>query len=178
MTTALASMRCSPAWLASLAAIALAIAFGVALAFGPARGTAAPVVAYTLLDGSQHSSADWRGKVVLVNFWATTCASCVREMAQIAALHDRFKARGFETVAVSMRYDAPAAVAHYAATRKLPFGVAIDNTGTIAQSFGDVEATPTTFLIDQRGRIAERIVGAPDFATLGAQIEKLLAAPA
>lgn len=175
---ALASLKSSRALLASLAAVALAIAVGVAVAFGPARGAAAPVVAYTLLDGTQHSSADWRGKVVLVNFWATTCATCVREMAQIAALHDRFKARGFETVAVSMHYDAPASVAHYASTRQLPFGVVIDNTGAIAQSFGNVDATPTTFLIDQRGRIVARVVGAPDFAALGAQIENLLAAPA
>lgn len=178
MTTAFARMKSSRAALASLAAVALAIAVGVAVAFGPARSAAAPVVAYTLLDGTQHSSADWRGKVVLVNFWATTCTTCVREMAQIAALHDRFKSRGFDTVAVSMRYDAPASVAHYAATRRLPFGVAIDNTGAIAQGFGDVDATPTTYLIDKRGRIAARIVGAPDFAQLDAQIADLLAAPA
>ena len=178
MTTAFARMKSSRALLASLAAVAFAIATGVVVAFGPVRGTTAPVVAYTLLDGTQHSSADWRGKVVLVNFWATTCTTCVREMAQIAALHERYKARGFETVAVSMRYDAPASVAHYASTRRLPFGVAIDNTGAIAQGFGDVDATPTTFLIDQRGRIVARVVGTPDFAKLDAQIENLLAAPA
>lgn len=164
--------------LAALAAGAIAIAFGAGVLIGPARSETAPAVAYTLLDGAQHSSDQWRGKVVLVNFWATTCTSCVREMAQIAALHDRFKARGFDTVAVSMRYDAPAAVVDYAQTRRLPFGVAIDNTGAIARSFGDVEVTPTTFVIDKRGRIAERIVGTPDFAALGARIERLLAAPA
>lgn len=178
MTAALARIKSSRAAIASLAAVAVAVALGVGAAFGTARGTPAPVVAYTLLDGTQHSSADWRGKVVLVNFWATTCTTCVREMAQIAALHDKFKARGYDTVAVSMQYDAPASVAHYATTRRLPFGIAIDNTGAITQGFGDVEATPTTFLIDKRGRIAARFVGAPDFAQLDAQIADLLAAPA
>ncbi|HRP28398.1 MAG TPA: TlpA disulfide reductase family protein [Burkholderiaceae bacterium] len=178
MTTALARIKSSRAAIASLAAIAVAVALGVGAAFGTARGTPAPVVAYTLLDGTQHSSADWRGKVVLVNFWATTCASCVHEMPQIAALHEQFKARGFETIAVSMRYDAPASVVHFATTRRLPFGVAIDNTGAIAQGFGDVEATPTTFLVDKRGRIVDRFVGTPDFAALGERIESLLAAPA
>ena len=178
MTIVFAKLKSSRALLASLAALGFAIAIGVVVAFGPARSTTAPVVAYTLLDGTQHSSADWRGKVVLVNFWATTCATCVREMAEIAALHERYKARGFETVAVSMRYDAPASVAHYASTRRLPFGVAIDNTGAIAEGFGDVEATPTTVFIDQRGRIVARVVGTPDFAALGGQIEDLLAAPA
>jgi peroxiredoxin len=99
-------------------------------------------------------------------------------MPQLAALHDNFKARGFDTLAVSMRYDPPSAVVDFAQTRQLPFGVAIDNTGAIAQGFGDVQVTPTTLLIDKRGDIALRIVGTPDFAALNAQIERLLAAPA
>lgn len=175
MSPALPEKKSSRTLLAALAAIV--IAFGVATVLGSARNDTAPAVAYTLLDGTQHSSAQWRGKVVLVNFWATTCTSCVREMPQIAALHDKFKARGFETVAVSMSYDAPASVAHYVETRGLAFGVAIDNTGAIAQSFGDVEATPTTFVVDKHGKIVERIVGTPDFAALSARIESLLAAP-
>lgn len=178
MKTASTRIRLSRALLVLLVATAAAIALGVATLLAPQRGAPSPVVAYTLLDGTQHSSADWRGKVVLVNFWATTCASCVHEMPQIAALHDRFKGRGLETVAVSMRYDAPASVVHYATTRRLPFGVAIDNTGAIAQGFGDVEATPTTFLVDKRGRVVDRFVGTPDFAALGERIESLLAAPA
>lgn len=178
MKTASTRIRLSRTLLVLLVASAAAIALGVATLLAPQRSAPAPVVTYTLLDGTQHSSADWRGKVVLVNFWATTCASCVHEMPQIAALHARFKPLGLETVAVSMRYDAPASVVHYATTRRLPFGVAIDNTGAIAQGFGDVEATPTTFLIDKRGRIVDRFVGTPDFAALGERIERLLAAPA
>jgi thiol-disulfide isomerase/thioredoxin len=69
------------------------------------------------------------GKVMLVNFWATSCATCVKEMPQIVATHDKFKARGLDTLAVAMSYDPPAFVAKFAETRKLPFGVAIDNTG-------------------------------------------------
>ncbi len=178
MSLALPKLKSSRTLLAALAAIAIVIALGVTAAVIPARSETAPTVAYTLLDGTQHNSARWRGKVVLVNFWATTCTSCVREMPQIAALHDKFKARGFEAIAVSMSYDAPASVVNYAETRQLPFGVAIDNTGAIARSFGEVQATPTTFVIDKRGQIAERIVGTPDFAALSARIESLLAAPA
>lgn len=171
-------MESSRTLFAALAAIVITATFGVAMVLAPERDEAAPAVAYTLLDGTQHNSAQWRGKVVLVNFWATTCTNCVREMPQIAALHDKFKARGFETIAVSMSYDAPASVVNYAETRKLAFGVAIDNTGAIAGSFGNVQATPTTFVIDKRGKIAERIVGTPDFAALSTRIESLLAAPA
>ena len=136
----------------------------------------APDVRYTLLDGRQAELKALRGKVVLVNFWATSCTTCVKEMPQFVNLHKQFKSAGFETLAVAMRYDAPAAVADYAETRGLPFPVVIDNTGAIARGFGDVPGTPTTFVVDQRGRIVERIVGEPDFVALSSLIERLLKA--
>jgi peroxiredoxin len=136
---------------------------------------AAPAVTYTLLDGRSASSASWPGKVMLVNFWATSCAVCVREMPQLAALHQRLAARGYDTLAVAMAYDPPAHVANFVATRSLPFGVAIDNTGVIARAFGDVRETPTSVLVDKQGRIVRRYVGAPDFDALRALVEQLLA---
>lgn len=139
------------------------------------RGTL-PQVDYTLLDGQRTNTAALRGRVVFVNFWATSCAVCVAEMPKIIALHEKFKARGFETLAVAMQYDAPARVADYAESRRLPFGVAIDNTGAIARAFGDVKATPTSFLADRQGVIVRRWVGAPDFAALQQRIDALLTA--
>jgi len=134
----------------------------------------APEVSYVLLNGEKASSQQWAGKVMLVNFWATSCATCVKEMPQVVATHQKFKARGFDTLAVAMSYDPPAFVARYAETRGLPFGVAIDNTGTVAQAFGPVQMTPTTFLINKRGEIVKRFVGEPDFAALHGLIEQLL----
>jgi peroxiredoxin len=134
----------------------------------------APDVGYTLLDGAKSSLKAQQGKVVLVNFWATSCTTCMHEMPQIVSTHEKFKARGFETLAVAMSYDPPAYVAHYAESRKLPFGVAIDNTGAVAQAFGDVRLTPTTFIVDKRGGIVKRFVGEPDFAALHGLIEDLL----
>jgi peroxiredoxin len=136
----------------------------------------APQFSYTLLDGRKANSSDLRGKVVLINFWATSCTTCVAEMPQIVTTYERFKARGFETLAVAMSYDPPAFVANFAETRKLPFGVVIDNTGVIAGGFGDVRLTPTTFVLDKRGVIVKRYVGAPDFAALHQQIDQLLLA--
>jgi peroxiredoxin len=154
----------------------LAIGVGAYLSFegtGP-RGPA-PEVTYTLLDGTKSDTTQLRGKVVLMNFWATTCAVCVQEMPQIVATHEKFKARGYETLAVAMSYDPPASVVRYAESRRLPFGVAIDNTGVIAQRFGNVGATPTTFVINRRGEIVQRYVGAPDFAALHRLVDTLLA---
>jgi peroxiredoxin len=156
--------------------VALAIAAGAAtLAYQALNAPQpAPAVSYTLLDGSMRSTEQLRGKVVLVNFWATSCTTCVHEMPQIAATHEKFKQRGFDTLAVAMSYDPPAYVANFAETRKLPFGVAIDNTGEIAKRFDSVRGTPTTFVINKRGEIVKRYVGEPDFAALHRLIESLL----
>jgi len=136
---------------------------------------ATPAVSYTLLDGSKTSIEARRGKVLLVNFWATSCASCVAEMPQFVATHQKFKGRGYETVAIAMDYDQPAYVSRFAQSRALPFGVAFDKSGEVAQAFGDVKLTPTTFLIDRHGRIVKRYLGAPDFAALDKLIGELLA---
>jgi peroxiredoxin len=162
---------------AGAAIVALAVGVGGYMAstrFG--AEASAPNVGYTLLDGSRSSIGQLRGKVVLVNFWSTDCTTCVHEMPQIVATHHKFKARGYETLAVSMEYDPPAEVIRFAQDRKLPFGVAIDNTGEIAQRFGNVKLTPTSVLIDKRGRVVKRYLGEPDFAALHQLVEELLAA--
>jgi peroxiredoxin len=138
------------------------------------RRELAPDFSYTLLDGSAGRSQALRGKVLLVNFWATTCAVCVKEMPQIVATHRIFQPRGYDTLAVAMSYDPPAYVAHFAESRGLPFGVVIDNTGAIARAWGDVQVTPTSFLVDRKGAIVKRYVGAPDFVALHGLVEQLL----
>jgi peroxiredoxin len=156
--------------------VVLAIGGGAYFAWqGTSTQAPAPDVAYTLLDGRQAHLSALRGKVVMVNFWATSCTTCVHEMPQMIATHEKYKSRGYETVAVAMSYDPPAYVANFAESRKLPFEVVIDNTGAVAKSFGDVRLTPTSYLINKRGEIVKRYVGEPDFAALHSLVEKLLA---
>lgn len=160
------------------AAVMAASALGVGAYFGlPILLTpqSAPTIAYTLLSAQAPITSQWQGKVTLVNFWATSCVTCVKEMPEIVATHNKYKARGYDTLAVAMSYDPPAYVARFAESRQLPFGVAIDNTGEIARQFGYVQLTPTTFLVNKRGEIVKRFVGEPDFAALHLLIEKLLA---
>ncbi len=135
----------------------------------------APASTMVLLDGSKHTTEAMKGKVTLVNFWATSCTTCVAEMPQIIATHQQFQAQGFDTVAVAMSYDPPSYVVNYAQTRQLPFKVAIDNTGAVAKAWGDVKLTPTTYIVNKKGEIVKRYVGAPDFAALHKLIGKLLA---
>ena len=153
-------------------ALALAVGVGVYLNTG---ASVAPASTFVLLDGSRKSTEDLKGKVTLVNFWATSCVTCVAEMPKVIATYDKYKDRGYDTLAVAMSYDPPSYVVNFAQTRKLPFKVAIDNTGTVAQAWGDVKLTPTTYIVNKRGEIVKRYVGEPDFAELHRLIEKLLA---
>jgi peroxiredoxin len=137
--------------------------------------SAAPSSTFVLLDGTQQTTQDLRGKVVLVNFWATSCVTCVAEMPELVSTFEKYRARGYETLAVAMSYDPPSYVVNFAQTRKLPFKVAIDNTGAVAKAWGDVRITPTTYLVNKRGEIVRTYVGAPDFAQLHQLIEQLLA---
>lgn len=135
----------------------------------------APPSTFVLIDGSKTTTADLKGKVTLVNFWATTCVSCVKEMPMLADTYKKYKDQGYETMAVAMSYDRPNWVVNFAQSRQLPFKVALDNTGEIAKNWGDVKLTPTTYLVDKQGNIVKRYVGEPDEAALHQLIEKLLA---
>ena len=136
-----------------------------------------PDLPFTQLDGSQHRTSAFKGKVTVLNFWATSCTTCVKEMPQIVATHQRFQAQGLETLAVAMSYDPPAYVMQFAQTRQLPFRVAIDHDGSLAKAFGDVQLTPTTLVIDREGKVVKRYVGEPDFEALNALLGQLLASP-
>ena len=157
-------------------AIALAAALGVgAYVYQGSGQTAAPQSQFVLLNGSTQTTADMKGKVTLVNFWATGCTTCVAEMPEIIKTYDKYKDRGYDTMAVAMHYDPPSYVVNFAESRKLPFKVAIDNTGKIAKDWGDIQLTPTTFIVNKQGQVVKRYVGAPNFDELHKLIDKLLA---
>lgn len=135
----------------------------------------APQTQFVLLDGSSKTTQDLRGKVTLVNFWATSCTTCVAEMPEIVATYNKYKDQGYDTPAVAMSYDPPSYVLNFAQSRQLPFQVAIDNTGAVAKAWGDVKLTPTTYIVNKRGEIVKTYIGQPNFAELHQLIEKLLA---
>jgi peroxiredoxin len=156
----------------AVALVAAAIAGTGYFAFGGQKS--APDATFTLLSGQKIStSGDLKGKVYLVNFWATSCETCMKEMPEMVNTYNRFKGRGLEFVAVAMNYDAPMYVNNYAQTRNLPFKVAMDD-GSAAKQFGDVQLTPTTFVIDRNGKILKRYVGEPSFQELDALLDKAL----
>ncbi|HZO01801.1 MAG TPA: TlpA disulfide reductase family protein [Burkholderiales bacterium] len=159
------------------AAIALAIAAAAAILAlsGLSHVRPAPEVRFTPLSGETFSTSDLRGKVVLVNFWATYCGSCLKEMPRIVDTHRKFAPRGYETVAVAVRRDNPERVAKYASSHALPFRVALDSSGEAAKEFGNVRITPMSFLIDKKGRVLRRYVGEPNWTEVHDLVERALA---
>ncbi len=156
-----------------LIALAVLAVLG-ALAYALMEKPQAPAATFTTLDGRKMTLAQLHGKVVLVNFWATSCPGCVGEMPELIETYNRYKDKGFEVVAVAMSYDPPSYVANFAKTRQLQFPVALDVDGEHARAFGDVQLTPTSFLIDKDGSVLEQTLGTLDFARLHARLDKAL----
>jgi peroxiredoxin len=134
----------------------------------------APEVKFSTLAGDSFSTSELRGKVVLVNFWATYCGPCIKEMPKVVDAHRKFSARGYETIAVAVRRDDPERVVQFAAKHALPFKVAIDSSGELGREFGNVRITPTVFLIDKNGKVLRRYVGKPDWTEFHRLVEREL----
>ncbi|MHB1051528.1 MAG: peroxiredoxin family protein [Thiobacillus sp.] len=134
----------------------------------------APASTFTTLEGKQITLKDLRGQIVLVNFWATSCPGCIKKMPDMIETYNQYKGRGFEVIAVAMSYDPPNYVASFVETRQLPFPVALDVNGEHARAFGNVQVTPTTFVIGKDGSILEHKLGDFDFVKLKAMLDKEL----
>ncbi len=152
----------------------LALALLAALFFVLAHKPVAPDVTFTTLEGKKISMQDLRGKVVLVNFWATDCSGCIMEMPKLVKTYQQYHARGFELVAVAMPYDSPSQVLNYSKKNALPFMVMHDGLSEVSTRFDEVSLTPTSFLIDQQGHIIRKVIGDLDFAALHQVLDKEL----
>lgn len=134
----------------------------------------APQASFTTLEGRRIALSDLKGRMVLVNFWATSCPGCIKEMPKLVENYKQYHAKGFEVIAVAMSYDPPSHVVNYAKKNMLPFPVALDTDSSLAQAFGNVQVTPTSFIIDPQGNVVQRIMGEIDFAALRSLLDEKL----
>lgn len=132
-----------------------------------------PELQVTLLDGSRLNLEQLRGKVVLVNFWATWCPYCRHEMPAMESFYQDYQARGFEIVALSQDDDL-GKVAAFIGKEGYRFPVAMAPFGA-ATAFGGVSRLPTSFVIDKQGRVRKKISGQVHYARLKDLVEPLLA---
>ncbi len=113
----------------------------------------APDFSLTDSNGSKVKLADYRGKVVLLNFWATWCGPCQVEIPWFQDFEKEYKSRGFEVLGVSMDEDGWSAVKPYIAEHKLNYRVLLGDD-SVSQLYGGLDALPTTFIIDRDGKFA------------------------
>ena len=140
-----------------------------------APNTSAPDVTFTTIEGKKITMTGLKGKVVLVNFWATNCLSCIKEMPALSDAYRRYHQRGLEVIAVAMPDDPPARVLNYVKHQNLPFPVMHDGFAEIIKEFGHVDLTPTTFIFDKQGQRLQRTIGTLDFVKLDQLLNTKLA---
>ena len=143
----------------------------------PTRLHQAPTADFKIVDGRILNLAKLKGQPVLVVFWATTCAACIKEMPHLIDLYHELAPRGLEIIAVAMAYDPPNQVMEMRRRQQIPYPVALDIQGEVAEAFGDVQLTPTTFLINVNGEVALQQSGMLDFARIRQTLHTMLPTP-
>ncbi|MDG2253189.1 MAG: TlpA disulfide reductase family protein [Methylophilaceae bacterium] len=126
------------------------------------------------IKGKNISTYELRGKVYLINFWATDCPGCINEMPGLINTYNNYKNQNFEVIAVAMFYDPPSRVLSFAKTEDLPFPVVLDVEKKIMDNFKDIKLTPTSILIDHKGKIINTIIGEINFPEFNQDLEILL----
>ena len=135
----------------------------------PRLGKGVPAPNFTLpgLDGNMVSLADYKGKVVLLNIWATWCPPCVEEMPSMEKLHQELKGENFEILAVSLDESGAKAVIPFMKKHQLSFPALTDPKGTIKGLY-QTTGVPETVIIDKDGITVEKVIGPRDWAAPGA----------
>lgn len=136
----------------------------------------APDVTFSTIDGKQISMRELKGKVVLVNFWATDCPGCIKEMPDLIKTYHEYNPKGLEVIAVAMHYDEATQIRNYSKSQSLPFPIMHDTTAEVSNRFGQVSLTPTAFIYDKQGHLLQRTMGELDFNALQKLLNKELGA--
>jgi len=155
---------------------------GTVQADGKSVGTPAPEVTFKDLDGKDAALSQYKGKVVLVNFWATWCDPCFIEIPWLIEMQQKYEAKGFTVLGVSMDEEGKSAVAPFLAKerfnvngQKLPmnYPIVIGNDAA-ADKFGGLLGYPTSYLISRDGKIVKKVQGLISYEELTKAIESQL----
>jgi len=118
----------------------------------------APAIRIPALSGGWVSLSQFRGKVVIVDFWATWCPPCGALISNLAALHRAYGEKGLVILGIALDREGAEVVAPFVRQERVPFPVLLGNR-EVRDAFGRIESLPTTFIIDREGRIVRRMVG-------------------
>jgi peroxiredoxin len=172
---------------AVVAAVALMLLTGVRMARTKAgvvkmkpvgkNGSVAPDFQLKSLDGKQVRLSDFRGKAVLLNFWATWCAPCKIEMPWFVDLQKQYAAQGLQVIGVAMDDSGEETIAKFAKEMGVNYPVLIGKE-SVGDAYGGVEFLPTTFFIDRQGKVVDRVFGLVGHSDMEDNVKKALGAGA
>ena len=158
---------------------------GTAQTLSPLDGKPAPAFALNDLSGNKVSLESYRGKAVLINFWATWCGPCRLETPWIVELRNKYAAQGFEVLGVDTEGDdlekndkagwakATAAAGKFVAEEKIPYPVLLDGD-SISHDYGGLDDLPTSFFVDRKGVVVAAQVGLTSESDIESKIQKAL----
>lgn len=149
--------------------LVFAVVFALAAIVPTVRAGDKPEIKFTAVDGREVDLAKLKGKVVLIDFWATWCGPCVAEIPHVLEAYKKFHAKGFEVIGISLDRDKNA-LTSFVKERGMPWPQSFESSNALANKYG-INAIPAMWLVDKEGNLATK--NARD--NLAGQIEKLLA---
>lgn len=159
------------------AVISFVVLLGALLGYlwlAPSGQVPAPQADFKDLQGKQFTLEQLRGKPVIINFWATTCPGCVLEIPALVELSQKYSAKNLVIIGVAMDYDPESQVREMVRQKKMTYPVVLDSKGELAEAFGQVTLTPTTFFISKEGKIFKHKLGEMSHAELETTIQGLI----
>lgn len=125
----------------------------------PSGHPMAPTAHFKDLNSKEFTLAQLKGRPVIINFWATTCPGCVKEIPMLINTADKYASSQLIIIGVAMDYDPPEQVREMVRRKKMNYTIVLDTNGQLAKSFNNVTLTPTTFFINRQGQIVKNKLG-------------------
>jgi peroxiredoxin len=138
----------------------------------PNRGGSAPDFSLAALDGKPLQLSSYRGKIVVLDFWATWCAPCREEIPHFIDMQNRYGGRGVQLIGISMD-DSPEPVVAFYRQFKMNYPVALGNA-RLGEAYGGILGLPITFLIGRDGKVEAKYIGATDVSAIEKRVQGLL----
>jgi peroxiredoxin len=134
----------------------------------------APMFTLKDLNGNTVSLSDFKGKVIILDFWATWCPPCVKEIPHFVELYDQYNDREFVVVGISVDREGVGVVKSFVQKYKVDYPILMTD-GQVEKAYGNIVSIPTTFVIDSEGKIRSKYIGYRDKSVFEKDIKALLA---